>query len=98
VNAQRPRLRGLARVGRTLRVTAGIWTAGPVRLGYAWQRCSQNGTRCRAIRKARTARYRVTRLDRGRRIRARVVASNSVGAASAFTALSSVVRIPRRVR
>jgi hypothetical protein len=89
---QRPRLRGLARVGRMLRVTPGIWSAGPVRLGYAWQRCSPNGRRCRSIRRAQTARYRLTRLDRGRRIRARVVASNAVGAARAFTAMSSVVR------
>jgi subtilisin family serine protease len=94
-NLSRPRLRGLARVSRTLRVTAGAWSAGPVRFTYAWQRCAPNGRRCRAIARARKPNYRLTRLDRGRRVRALVVASNAAGAGSAFTGMSSLVRVVR---
>jgi subtilisin family serine protease len=97
-NLSRPRLRGLARVGRTLRVTAGAWSASPARFAYSWQRCAPNGKRCRAIRRAQKPQYRLTRLDRGRRLRARVVASNAAGTGSAFTAMSSVVRTTRGLR
>jgi subtilisin family serine protease len=94
-NLSRPRLRGLARVSRMLRVTAGTWSAGPVRFAYAWQRCTPTGRRCRVIARARKPTYRLTRLDRGSRVRVLVVASNAAGAASAFTAMSSVVRVVR---
>jgi subtilisin family serine protease len=89
-----PRLRGLARVGRPLRVQPGAWSAFPARFAYSWQRCAANGKRCRAIRRAQKPQYRLTKLDRGRRVRAYVVASNAAGAGSAFTAMSSVVRRP----
>jgi subtilisin family serine protease len=91
-NLTPPRLRGRARVGRALRVLPGAWSASPTRFAYSWQRCAPNGKRCRAIRRAHRSRYVLTRLDRGRRVRARVVASNAAGANSAFTAMSSVVR------
>jgi subtilisin family serine protease len=93
-----PRLRGLARVGRTLRVTPGAWSNSPARFSYGWQRCAPNGTRCRKIARAQKATYRLTRLDRGRRMRAMVVASNTHGAGKAVTAMSSIVRVVRRRR
>jgi subtilisin family serine protease len=97
-NLSPPRLRGLARVGRALRVVPGGWSASPARFAYSWQRCAPNGKRCRAIRRARKPLYRLTKLDRGRRVRAYVVASNAAGAGSALTAMSSVVRSPARRR
>jgi subtilisin family serine protease len=91
-NLSPPRLRGLARVGHAMRVLPGTWSASPARIAYSWQRCAANGKRCRAVRSARKPQYRLTKLDRGRRVRALVVASNAAGAGRAFTALSSVVR------
>jgi subtilisin family serine protease len=92
-NLRPPRLRGLSRVGRALRVLPGAWSASPARFTYSWQRCAPNGKRCRAIKRAHKSRYRLTKPDRGRRVRARVVASNAAGAGSAHTAMSSVVRV-----
>lgn len=94
-NLNPPRLRGLARVGRALRVLPGAWSASPARFGYSWQRCAPNGKSCRAIRRAQKPQYRLTKLDRGRRVRAIVVASNATGAGSASTAMSSIVRVVR---
>jgi subtilisin family serine protease len=53
VNTQPPRLRGLARVGRRLRVMPGGWTPAPSRFVFRWQRCARNGARCRTIARAR---------------------------------------------
>jgi hypothetical protein len=94
-------MRGRARVGLTLRVTVGVWSTDPIRFAFAWQRCAPNGKRCRTIARAQKPAYRLTRLDRGRRMRAIVVASNATGAARAVTAASSIVRVrakrvPRR--
>jgi subtilisin family serine protease len=95
-NIRRPRLRGLARLGRTLRIVSGTWNT-PARFTYSWQRCAPTGRRCRTIGRAHKAQYTLTRLDRGRRMRALVVARNAVGSGRAFTAMSSVVRVtPRR--
>jgi subtilisin family serine protease len=96
-NLSRPRLRGLARIGRRLRLAPGTWNAGPVSFAYTWQRCAPNGTRCKAIARSNGQAYRLKRPDRGRRIRALVVARNAYGAGQAFTGASSIVRA-RRLR
>lgn len=93
---QRPRLRGRSRVGRMLRVVPGSWSPAPERLEYQWRRCRRNGAGCRTIAGARRARYRLGRRDRGRRLRAVVIAVNAAGAVRAVTGASTVVRGPRR--
>jgi subtilisin family serine protease len=92
VNLQRPRLRGRARVGRTLRVVRGAWSATPVRFSYRWRRCSRKGVRCRTIRRMQRPSYRLTRRDRGHRLRAVVTAANARGSATAVSRPSAVVR------
>jgi subtilisin family serine protease len=95
-NLARPRLRGLARVGRRLRVVPGAWSADPVAFTYVWQRCAPNGARCRAIARAHKQSYWLTRLDRGRRMRVLVIARGARGAGQALTGASSIVRVARR--
>jgi subtilisin family serine protease len=92
VNTGRPRLQGRARVGRLLRVTTGAWSPAPLSFDYQWLRCRNDGSRCRAIAGARASTYRLTRRDRGMRLRAVVTASNDVGSARVMTGYSSLVR------
>jgi subtilisin family serine protease len=91
-NLTRPRLLGRARVGRNLRVTPGTWRPASTRIAYRWQRCRRNGARCVTIRGARGRSYRLRRRDRGRRLRAIVVAFGAGGTARVATGGSSVVR------
>jgi subtilisin family serine protease len=98
VNLQRPRLRGRARVGRTLRVVPGAWSATPVRFSYRWRRCSRNAARCRTIRRIQRPSYRLTRRDRRHRLRAVVTAANARGSATALSGPSAVVRAARPVK
>jgi hypothetical protein len=95
-NVRRPRLLGRAVVGRRLRIAPGLWNPAPQRLAYQWRRCGRTGRGCRTIRGVRGQRYRLTRRDRGRRLRGVVVAVNASGTARAMTGTSSVVRRPRR--
>jgi subtilisin family serine protease len=93
-----PRLRGLARVGRTLRVVPGSWIPAPSRLLFRWQRCAQNGARCRTIVAAKRQTYRITRRDRRHRLRAVVIAVGVGGSTTARSGASSIVRLARRRR
>jgi subtilisin family serine protease len=96
VNVKPPRLRGRAHIGRRLRVDPGTWNPISVRFVYRWRRCARSGARCRPIRGTRTQTYRITRRDRGYRLRAVVTAVNAGGARTALSGMSSVVRIRRR--
>ncbi len=91
-SASRPRLRGLARIGRSLRVTAGSWQFGPVLLAYRWRHCAPSGRRCVVVAGARGSRLVLTRRLRGRRVQALVTASNGAGSATVSTGMSSLVR------
>jgi subtilisin family serine protease len=91
-NMKRPRLLGRARVGRRLRIVAGLWTPAPRRFAYQWLRCRRNGTRCRTIRGARGVTYRLRAVDRGRRLRGVVLAANTAGTTRAMTGTSGIVR------
>lgn len=91
-NLRRPRLRGRALVGRRLRVLPGLWSPPPARFEYQWRRCRRNGTGCRTIRGARGPSYRLRAGDRGRRLRAAVIATNASGSVRAQTGRSAVVR------
>ena len=97
-NMKRPGLVGRAWVGRVLRVVPGSWNPVPDRFAYQWRRCRRDGAGCRTIRGARSRRYRLKPEDRGRRLRAVVVAVNSSGSRRAVTRASAVVWRPRRSR
>jgi serine protease AprX len=71
-----PTISGAPRVGRTLRARPGRWAGtAPFTFRYQWLRCG--ALKCRAISRAKRARYKVRRADVGRRLRVRVVASNA---------------------
>jgi subtilisin family serine protease len=98
VNVEPPRLRGRARVGRTLRVVPGTWQPAPLRFAYQWQRCTRTGAQCRTIAHARLSGYRLRRIDRGQRMRAVVIAVAARGTGHATTGMSSLVRIQQTSR
>jgi subtilisin family serine protease len=95
-NLKRPRLHGRSVVGRRLRIAPGVWSPEALRLSYQWRRCSSTGGGCRTIRGARGQTHRLTRRDRGRRLRGVVVAANAGGTARALTRTSALVRRARR--
>lgn len=86
IEATTPRITGKARVGRRLRVAAGVWGPAPVVLTYQWFR---NG---KPIGRATTAVYRLKDRDRGKRVTVQVTGTRP--------AYDTVVRVSaaRRVR
>ncbi|PJJ48197.1 carboxypeptidase family protein [Mumia flava] len=66
LKSSKPRIKGKAKKGRTLRAKAGSWGPGAVKLSYRWTR---NG---KAIKKATRAKYKVTKRDVGKKIRVSV--------------------------
>lgn len=71
--ATAPKLKGVARVGRTLRVTRGAWRPGRVTLARQWFVVRKG--RSVPIKGATKARLKVTRALRGARVRVRVTAT-----------------------
>lgn len=80
----KPRISGKARVGRTLRATAGAWSPAAQTVSYRWLRAGK------PIPRATKARYTLTRADRGKRIRVRVTAARSTWLSSTVTSPSSM--------
>lgn len=68
LNVTKPTVRGLAISGRTLTATVGTWRVAPTRYTYQWLR---NGI---AIRGATASTYRLTTIDKGKRVSVKVVA------------------------
>lgn len=96
VGREAPELSGSARDGSTLILSRGDWDgARPIVFGFRWLRCNAAGAACRAITGATSGRYKLTSKDVGRRIRARVLASNAGGTAQADTLPTRVVRATR---
>nr|WP_237447579.1 carboxypeptidase regulatory-like domain-containing protein [Nocardioides flavescens] len=88
--AQRPRIVGRTRVGRTLRVRPGTWSPAAVNLTYQWF------ARGVAIERATTSTLRLTRALRGKRIQVQVTASR-IGSMPVMAASPRTARIkPRR--
>ncbi|MDP3894756.1 Ig-like domain-containing protein [Nocardioides sp.] len=85
----RPRIKGKARAGRTLRAKPGSWGPQPVQLTYRWLR---NG---KAIRRASSAAYTLTRADRGKRISVRVTGRKPAYTTAVLTSASVRVRRAR---
>jgi hypothetical protein len=86
----RPRLSGAAAVGKRLSATSGAWNT-PARFAYQWLRCGADGGHCAAISGAKTATHIAVSADLGRRLEARVSATNAVGTAQALSGLSAVI-------
>ena len=89
-----PTITGSARVGRVLHVQPGRWSgSAPFSFRYQWLRCA---AKCRGIRGATRASYRVRAGDAGRRIRVRVRASNARlpagGSSSRISAATARIR------
>ncbi|MGV8910184.1 MAG: peptidoglycan-binding protein [Propionicimonas sp.] len=81
----KPKITGTARVGKTLKLTAGNWGPGPVTLTYRWYRAGK------AISGATKSSYKVTKSDKGHTVTVTVTGKKS-GFPSA-SAKSSAVKI-----
>lgn len=77
-NAQPPSIKGVPRVGRTLRCLRGRWIgSSPIRYAFSWTRDGK------IISGATRTRYRLTRHDRGSLIACAVEATNPMGSSRA---------------
>ena len=84
-NTNRPSIRGVPRVGRTVTCTRGGWAGTvPIRYAYGWLRKGRLAASGRS--------YRIRRGDAGARLACRVVAKN---AARTLSSLSAPVRVKR---
>ena len=84
---ERPSIAGRARVGTLLSARLGTWVGTDLRFSTSWLRCRGVCTEIKA-----GASYRVRAADRGYRMRAAVLASNSVGSVSARSKPTAIVR------
>jgi hypothetical protein len=75
------------RVGTLLTARTGTWAGTDVELSISWLRCRGSCTEIKT-----GARYRVRARDRGSRLRIAVLASNSLGSATAYSKPTAVVR------
>ena len=81
--AARPRIRGVARVGRVLSATTGRWHGGPpTRMTFRWERCDAHGLGCNGIR-ATHRRLRLGTGALGKRFRVIVTVRTDTGTAQA---------------
>ena len=93
-----PRITGTAVVGNILTASNGSFSGtGPFNYSYRWLRCPAsgsggNGEGCTAISGATFRRYTVQTADVGHRLRVRVTAANSEGAATATSNATAIVR------
>lgn len=84
---ERPTIAGAARVGALLATHPGTWTGTDLKLAISWLRCRGSCTEVKV-----GAGYRVRTRDRGYRIRISVLASNSLGSASALSKPTAAAR------
>ena len=92
-----PGLSGKAAVGKKLSTTPGAWNTSAT-FAYQWLRCASDGTHCAAIPGATSATRNAVSADVGRRLEARVSATNVVGTGQALSKLSGVVVAAPRVK
>jgi serine protease AprX len=91
LNAGSPTLSGLARDGETLSATTGTWTGTtPLAYSFQWQ-SSLEGKPWTAIAGATQFAYTIRSDDVGKRLRARVTATNAGGSANAYTQATTTV-------
>jgi hypothetical protein len=103
-NTTEPRIIGEAVEGKTLTANPGTWSGTtPIQYAYRWVRCptdggANDGANCGFIPNATNSSYRLRDADVGLRIRVRVTASNSDGAALAASNPTAIVRGSARPR
>ena len=91
-NTALPVISGSVRVGRTITATRGTWTGSPTpTFRFQWGRCDTNGGNCALIAGAPGQSYTLVAADAGRRMRVRVIATNSRGSAEAVSVPTGVV-------
>ena len=90
-NTDPPALVGQAAVGSSLHIALGDWNGSSPDLTATLYRCNGSGSGCTSIRSG-TGDYRVTRADRGHRLRVLVVASNTSGKAGVLSRSTAIVR------
>jgi outer membrane protein assembly factor BamB len=86
-----PGISGTAVLGQTLTASTGGWANQPSAYAYQWLRCR---TSCSPIADATAAAYTVAPADAGDTIEVAVTASNSAGAVTAISALTSRITMP----
>jgi hypothetical protein len=90
-----PVISGTAAQGQTLTATTGTWTGTtPITFADQWYRCDSGGANCVAIAGEKGSTRIVDSGDVGFRLKVRVTATNSVGTASADSAVTDVVTSP----
>ena len=95
LNTAKPTVAGLAYVGRVLVAVHGKWVSSSVlSFTVSWQRCTASGTKCKAIKNAKSARYKLSAADLGHRIRVSVTASSALGSATAISKPVGPVKKP----
>jgi alpha-tubulin suppressor-like RCC1 family protein len=75
-----PRISGTLASGQTLRTSPGAWINSPSAYAYQWMSCDSAVANCKLI--GTNQSVTLTTAERGRRIRATVIATNTFGAAS----------------
>jgi hypothetical protein len=95
-NTRRPAVSGAATTVGTLAAAPGTWTGtAPITYATQWLRCTSTSEKtCLAIPGADAATYNPTMADVGRRLRARVTASNSKATVSATSDATGAVKVP----
>ena len=92
-NSSPPTVSGSAIVGSTLTGSTGTWVGdGPITYSYSWLRCDTEGNACKAISGKTQKTYKAVQADAGKKLRFRVVASNSRGKSDAFSLPTDVVQ------
>ncbi len=91
-NTEAPQLHGTAQQGQRLFASNGAWSGSrPLTFFYRWERCNSVGEACSAIEGATKPSYTLQSADVGSTLRLKVTASNSLGSAAVFSAITAVV-------
>lgn len=97
VNTAIPGLTGEPRVGQQLTATNGTWTpVAGLQLSQTYERCDTDGASCEPIVGLTGLKYTLTTADLGARVRVAITATNTEGAATAYSPPIPVVG-PRQV-
>jgi hypothetical protein len=94
-NTAIPHVDGLAAQARTLTATTGDWSGDSLAYWYQWQQCAPDGGSCADIDGATADKYVLAAGDVGKTVRVVVTADNSLGSASAASAVTDVVSPPK---
>ncbi len=90
-NTTPPSITGTTKVGETLTAQNGTWTNSPTSFQYQWQRCDGAGASCVNIGGAVEKAYLLKPADATHTLRARVLAVNADGSATARSGPTAVV-------